>query len=189
VIRLPILPLLAAVALAAAACGGGGSDEPEGVPSAQWAASVCGSLQDWQTSLQQKAQALTRDVMQANSPEASKRQIGDFLDEVIVETDAMMAEIGDAEQPAVDQGEQIAADFRTGLERMKEAFEAARENVAQVPTNDPEAFQQELTRIGTQLQSQGEAIGKTFAEIDETYDVEELSRAFEENEDCEAFTG
>jgi hypothetical protein len=105
VIRLPILPLLAAVALAAAACGGGGSDEPEGVPSAQWAASVCGSLQDWQTSLQQKAQALTRDVMQANSPEAAKRQIGDFLDEVIVETDAMMAEIGEAEQPAVDQGE------------------------------------------------------------------------------------
>jgi hypothetical protein len=185
VIRLPILAL--AVGLAATGCGGGG--EPEGVPPSEWAASVCGALEAWQTSLEQGARDLTRDVLQAQDPEQSKEQIGDFLDEVISETDTAIGAVDGAGTPAVDRGEEVAADFKAGLEQIKAAFVDAGEQIEEAPTDDPAAFQQQLGAIGQQLQTQGQSIGDTLGRIDEKYDADELSKAFDENEQCREFAG
>jgi hypothetical protein len=188
VIRLPAF--LAAAALAVVAgCGGGGSSETSGVPPNQWAASVCGALETWQTSLQTKAQGLTQAVLQAQSPKAAKQQLGDFLDEVLAETDTMIASVGEAGQPAVDQGEQVANDFRAGVQRMRTAFADAKGKIEQVPTDDPQAFQEQLTQIGQELQNQGQSIGSTLGGLDEKYDAPELGKAFDENEQCKAITG
>jgi hypothetical protein len=186
-IRLPILSLLAVAAFAVAGCGGG-SSTPEGVPPADWAQSVCGALSDWQTSLQTKSQSLTSEVLQAKSPKAAKEQISTFLTDVIAETETMIGAVSAAGQPAVDQGGQIAEDFHNGLEQMRSAFKDAASQVQSVPTNDPQAFQQQLTEIGQELQTQGQAIGDTLGEIDQKYDAEELNQAFDENPDCNDFT-
>jgi hypothetical protein len=188
VIRLPIVLLAATLALAAG-CGGGGSSASAGAPPAQWAASVCGALQTWQTSLQSKAQGLTQDVLQAQSPKAAKQQLGDFLDEVIAETDTMIASVGKVGQPAVDQGDQVARDFRAGLDQMRAAFADAKTKIEQVPTDDPQAFQQQLTAIGQELQTQGQSIGSTLGNLDEKYNAPELGKAFDENANCKAITG
>lgn len=185
-IRLPILTLLAAAALAAAGCGGGGG-EPEGVEPAAWAADVCGALALWQKTLQDKAQALTQEVLEAPGPEAAKDRIGVFLDDVIEDTGTMIESFESAGVPAVERGEELRDDFREGLEQMRTAFEDAREQVDDVPTDDPQAFQQQLTQIGSELQTQGEGIGETMESLDEKYDAAELSRAFEEDEQCREF--
>jgi len=185
VLRLPILSPLAALALAAGC--GGGEDTPEGIPPADWAQSVCGALADWQTSLQEQSQGLTSQVLEAKNPQAAKQQISAFLDQVIVETETMISTVGAAGQPAVDEGDQIVEDFNNGLVRMRRAFEDAATQVQSVPTDDPQAFQQELTQIGEGLQTQGQAIGDTLGEIDDKYDAEELSRAFEDTPQCQDF--
>jgi hypothetical protein len=184
--RPPILAVVAAAALAVAGCGG--SSSPEGTPPADWAQSVCGALSDWQTSLQEKSQSLTQDVLQAKSPNAAKEQISTFLSDVIVETETMIGAVDAAGQPAVDQGGQIAEDFHNGLNRMRDAFKDAASDVQSVPTDDPQAFQQQLTQIGTELSTQGQAIGSTLGEIDQKYDAEELNKAFDENPTCKDFT-
>jgi hypothetical protein len=189
VVRLPILALLAALAVAAAGCGGDETSEPEGTPPKQWAGSVCGALETWQESLQNQARGLSREVLQAKSPNAAKRRIGTFLDEVIAETDTMMEAVEGAGQPAVEQGRQVADDFRMGLEQMRAAFEDARAKIAKVPTDDPQAFQRQLTEIGSDLQTQGRSIGDTLGKIDERYDSQQLGKAFDETEACSEFTG
>jgi hypothetical protein len=184
-VRLPILSLLAAVALAAGC--GGGEDTQEGIPPADWAQSVCGAFEDWQTSLQEQSQGLTSEVLEAKNPQAAKQQISAFLGDVIVETETMIGEVSAAGQPAVEEGGAIAEDFNDGLERMRSAFKDAASDVESVPTDDPQAFQQQLTQIGEDLQTQGQAIGDTLGEIDEKYDAEELSRAFEDTPQCQDF--
>lgn len=186
-IRLPILILLAAAALIAAGCGGGGGDGPEGVEPAAWAADVCAALAAWQETLQEQAQSLTQEVLEASGPEDAKDRIAVFLDDVIEDTDAMIGEFDEAGVPAVDQGDELRDDFRAGLDQMRGAFQEAREQVDDVPTDDPQAFQEQLTEIGTSLQSQGETIGQTMQNLDETYDADELNQAFEEDEQCREF--
>lgn len=186
-LRLPILVLVSGAALAAAGCGGG-SSSPEGVPPADWARSVCGALADWQSSLQQQSQGLTSEVLQANSPKAAKEKISEFLTQVIVETETMVGAVESAGQPAVEEGGQIAEDFNIGLERMRSAFKDAANKVEAAPTDDPQAFQQQLTQIGQELQTQGQAIGDTLGQIDEKYDADELNQAFEDTPACKDFT-
>jgi hypothetical protein len=186
-VRLPILALLAAATFAVAGCGGG-SSTPEGTPPSEWAQSVCGALADWQASLQEKSQSLSSEVLQAKSPKAAKEQIGVFLGDVIAETDTMIGAVTAAGQPAVDQGGQIAEDFHNGLVRMQNAFKDAASDVQSVPTDDPQAFQQQLTQIGQELQTQGQAIGDTLGQIDDKYDAAELNQAFEDTPACKDFT-
>ena len=190
-LRLPILVLLAAAALVAG-CGGDGDDGnggSEGVPPSEWAQTVCGALSDWQASLQEKSQSLSGTVLEAETPQAAKDQIGEFLGDVLADTEAMIDTVEGAGEPAVDEGDRIAEDFRARLEEMRTAFEDARQRVEDVPTDDPQAFQQELTEIGGELQTQGEAIGNRLDEIDERYDADELSEAFDDTPACRDFAG
>ncbi|MEX2211262.1 MAG: hypothetical protein WD689_05805 [Gaiellaceae bacterium] len=186
-VRLPIPTLFVALAIAAAGCGGGGS-APEGTPPADWAATVCGALGSWQTALEQQAEGLGAEVLQAATPQQSKERIVEFLDSVVASTETMRGEISDVGRPAVEAGADIEEDLRVGLEAMQAAFQDAQASVAEVPTDDPQAFQQELTRIGEELQQQGQAIGDTLGEIDEKYDAPELSTALEETDACQEFT-
>lgn len=189
-LRLPILVLLAAAALVAG-CGGDddGNGGSEGVPPADWAQTVCGALSDWQISLQEQSQSLSGTVLEAGTPQAAKDQISEFLANVIADTESMIGTVEDAGDPAVDRGGEIANDFQARLLEMRTAFQDAQREVEDVPTNDPQAFQQELTEIGEELQTQGEAIGNRLDEIDERYDADELSEAFDATPACEDFAG
>jgi hypothetical protein len=184
--RLPILTLAVALALVAGGCAGGDdSSEPEGTAPKLWVTSVCGALDTWQTSLQDKAQTLPREVLQAASPKAAKQRIGDFLDEVIAETDGMIGRVDNAGQPAVDEGRRIASDVHTRLLKVKQAFVQAREKVKKVPTDDPFAFQKQLTAIGQDLLAQGQALGDILRRAD----AKPIQDAVQADERCAAFTG
>jgi hypothetical protein len=186
ILTLAIVVLAGTLALVAGGCAGGGdSDEPEGTPPRQWVTSVCGALDRWQTSLQDKAQTLPREVLQAASPTAAKQRIGTFLGEVIAETDAMIARVDKAGRPAVAEGRRIATDVQTRLLKVKAAFVDARERVQKVPTNDPLAFQRQLTEIGQDLLAQGQSLGDILRRAD----AKPIQDALKEDERCGAFTG
>jgi hypothetical protein len=188
VLRLPILLTVAALALVAAGCGGGDSNEseqPEGTPPAEWVTTVCGALDDWQTSLQTQAQSLPQAVLQADSPSDAKERIVGFLDEVVDETQAMIDKVDAAGRPAVDSGQRVATAVHTRLEKVKQAFVQARSSVEKVPTDNPLAFQQQLTEIGQNLSAQGQALGDVLGSAD----AQPLRDAIEDTERCQSFDG
>jgi regulator of sigma D len=188
VARLPLLLVVAALALVAG-CGGGGdsneSEQPEGTPPTQWVTTVCGALDEWQTSLQTQAQGLPQQVLQADSPADAKKQIVDFLDEVVDETQTMIDKVDEAGRPAVDAGERVSTAVHTRLEKVKQAFENARSSVEDVPTDNPLAFQQQLTKIGQDLSAQGQALGDVLG----TADAKPLRDAIEQTPKCKQFQG
>jgi hypothetical protein len=189
VTRLPILLSVAALAFLAAGCGGGGdsdeSEQPEGTPPTQWVTTVCGALDDWQTSLQTQAQGLPQEVLQADSPQDAKKQIVNFLDEVVDETQTMIDKVDAAGRPAVDAGQRVATAVHTRLEKVKQAFENARSSVESVPTDNPLAFQQQLTKIGQDLSTQGQALGDVLSSAD----AQPLRDAIDKTEQCKSFNG
>jgi hypothetical protein len=166
VIRLPAIVLVAALAFVAAGCGGSSKkeQEQEGTPPRQWVRSVCTALDEWQASLQQQAKGLPSAVLQADSPADAKRRIDDFLDEVIAETDTMIGRVQRAGRPAATEGRRFAAQVQARLRKVRAAFADARRRVEQVPTDDPFAFQRQLTEIGQDLLSQARSLGTLLAQ-------------------------
>jgi hypothetical protein len=191
VARLPMVVLAAVLAVLAGGCGGGGGDsdessaQPQGTPPATWVTSVCGALDDWQTSLQTKAQGLPAEVLQADSPADAKKRIEGFLDEVVDETDAMIQKVDAAGKPAVNGGQRVSTAVHARLLEVKAAFESARAKVDNVPTDNPLAFQQQLTQIGQQLAAQGQALGDVLGSAS----APPLRTALQNSERCKPFTG
>ena len=188
--RVPLLVLVAALSVLAAGCGGGGGSnesqqQPEGTPPAEWVTTVCGALDDWQTSLQTKAQGLPQQVLQASSPADAKKQIEDFLDEVVNETQTMVDTVDQAGKPAVDAGDRVRNAVHARLLKVKAAFETARKQVDAVPTNNPAAFQQQLTQIGQDLAAQGQALGDVLGSAD----AKPLRDAIANTPRCKSFNG
>lgn len=186
--RLPVLALVGTLAFLAAGCGGSDSNEsaqPEGTPPAEWVTTVCGALDDWQTSLQTEAQSLPQEVLQADSPADAKERIVDFLDQVVDETQTMIDTVDEAGKPAVDAGERVSTAVHARLLKVKQAFEGARSSVENVPTDNPLAFQQQLTRIGQDLTAQGQALGDVLGSAD----AKPLRDAIEKTQRCSSFNG
>jgi ElaB/YqjD/DUF883 family membrane-anchored ribosome-binding protein len=178
VVRLAVTALLSLALLAG--CGGG--DEPEGVEPKEWAADVCGSLQQWQSTLERKAQALTGEVVAAKDAEDAKRRISAFLTDVLADTDRMLEALDEAGAPAVEDGEAIADDLTVGLRQVQAAFQQARDSVVALPTDDTQDFQDELVVIGRDLQTRGEVIEEQLDEI--RTKGGELREAFEQTPAC-----
>lgn len=177
-VRLAVTALLSLALLAG--CGGG--DEPEGVEPKEWTADVCGALQQWQSTLEQKAQALTGEVLDAKDAEDAKRRISAFLTEVLADTERMLEALDEAGAPAVEDGEAIAAALTVGLRQVQAAFQQARDSVVALPTDDAEDFQDELVVIGRDLQTRGEVIEEQLDEI--RTKGGELREAFEQTPAC-----
>lgn len=189
--RVPLVVFVAVLSFLAAGCGGGGSNEsaqpaqPEGTPPAEWVTTVCGALDDWQTSLQQEAKGLPQQVLQAGNPEDAKKEITDFLDQVVDETQTMVDTVDEAGKPAVDAGERVRTAVHTRLLKVKAAFENARRQVDNVPTDNPQAFQQQLTQIGQDLAAQGQALGDVLGSANQ----KPLRDAIQNTEKCQSFNG
>jgi hypothetical protein len=177
---------LAAVALGVlllvSGCGGNG--EPEGREPGEWVADVCGAVTSWVDGVQEESTALGETAQDAEDLEQARDQFVDFFDQVIDRTDRMLAEIDEAGTPAVEEGEAIAEDLRSTLAPIQDAFEDARAEAEELPTDDPAAFQAGATQIGESVQEEAQAIGRAFDELERQYDVPELDEAFEDEEAC-----
>ena len=146
---------------------------------------VCGALDDWQVSLQEQAKGLPQQVLQASSPEDAKQQITGFLDEVVDQTQQMVDEVDEAGTPAVDAGQRVRTAIHARLLKVKAAFVNARAQVDKVPTDNPLAFQQQLTQIGQDLAAQGQALGDVLGSAD----AQPLRDAIQDTENCQSFNG
>jgi hypothetical protein len=186
--RVPVAAVVAALALVASACGGdggnGGSGSAGTAPD-QYAATVCGALTAWQNELQEKAGAMGTAFSGASGPADVKTKLVEFMQAMSTSTNTMVSKVRAAGPPDVEDGAALHRDLVSGLEDAQKAFDDARESAEALPTDDPAAFQQQATQLGTTLSEQGTAIGSTFTGLSTKYDSRELNEAFNSEPACQ----
>lgn len=175
-----------------AACsddGGGGTDPtdaadeteaPAATDADTYAATVCGALGDWMTSIEEGNATLQGSLENETDLEQVKQRLLEFLDDTIANTDEMISTIESAGAPDVDNGEELHGQLVDLLGQAKTAFEDARTSVDDLDPSDPQALGTGLQELGTSLQS-------AFADVQnplENAESPELEQAFEDNEAC-----
>ena len=178
--RLSMLAALAALALFVGACGGGDDEGGDGggdtVSPESYAADICTAVGDWVTAIQDGASEITTSADASSGVEV----LQSFLDDAVTETEALISEVEDAGAPDVDGGEEFADQLRSAFDEAKTVLEGARDDAADLPTDDPAAFSTAAAELGTSVQ---EALGAVGSELSEPSD-ESLATAFEEEEAC-----
>jgi len=181
-----------AVALAALASGCGGSGSSNGsaqagstTPPKQWADQVCGALVTWETSLAARTQTFTTSIAASSSVPDARTKLISYLTDATSLTDRMLGKIDAAGAPDVDKGSQLATDFRAALARTRTVFASAKQQAQALPTTLPRSeFGSRVQRLGSKIESQGNALDSAFTELDKRYDVPELDSAFQSEPAC-----
>lgn len=192
---LRLIALGAASALILGACGGGddgggGESAPEAdsggetVSVDEYAGAVCSALSAWVTDIQDRAATITEGIDPGDA-EAGKERLSEFIGDTVAGTDQLIASVEEAGIPDTEGGEEAAEQIQSGLEQVKTILEDAQDQIADLPTDDPQAFGTGAQEIATSLQ---EATGEAAGTIDAA-NSEELSEAFGSNEDCAQYSG
>jgi hypothetical protein len=181
--RLLTALIAAALALTVVTACGGGEEAASGASPEEWTADVCGAISGWKADLEQRANELQDTAAGASSISEGRDLIVDFLDTTITRTDQMLNEVEAAGNPAVDDGETIARDFRAELAKIKPIFEDAREKAAALP-DDPQGFAEGAQEIGTAMADAGDQVGAEFESSDK-FNSPELEQAFNDDPACQ----
>jgi hypothetical protein len=185
-VRFPLAVLVTAFALAASGCGGDGDgNDVEGASPDQWSGDICTAVSDWARDLQTRA---AQPPTNARTVADVRAQLVKFISDVVSRTDQMLADIKAAGQPSVEDGDKIARDLLTRLQSLRMTLVRARRTVQRLP-DDPSKFGPAAQDLGTSIQKAGGDIGDQIDQLDEKYDAEEVSKAFNENPDCKDFAG
>lgn len=178
---LRVFALSTAAAVILSACGGSGGGG--GVSVDAYASDVCGALAAWVKDIQDRAATITEGINPGDA-KAGKERLAEFIGDTVTGTDNLIEEVEAAGVPDTDGGEDAANQIVNGLEQVRDILVDAQDQIAALPTNDPQAFGQGAQEIATSLQ---EATGEAAGTID-SMNSEELSTAFAENEDCSQYS-
>jgi hypothetical protein len=186
--------LLAAVCVlvtvfAVAACGGdeaggGGGGDAAAADPAEWVDSVCASLVSWRDDIQGSSEELQQSAGGSADLEEALSLLTSFLDDAVTRTDDLVADIGEAGSPDVDQGEEISADLEGALQDARDVLAEARDSAQELSADDPAAFASGAQELAGSIQSGLADVGGTFDELNEKYDAPELEEAFQDSESC-----
>lgn len=164
------------------ACGGGGGDNTVSVDA--YASDVCTALAAWVTDIQDRASTITEGIDPGDAA-AGKERLQEFIGDTVTGTEELIADVEAAGIPDTENGEEAANQIVTGLEKVQSILEDAQDQIADLPTDNPQAFGQGAQEIATSLQ---EATNEAAETIDQA-NSEELTTALGENEDCAQYAG
>ena len=176
--------LFAAGSLGLAGCGGDGGGDT--VSADAFAQDICTSVGDWVQTVQDKAGAIGESIDPNASPEEGKEALGNFLGEIVADTEQLVSEVEDAGVPDVDGGEEISQDLTAAFEEAQRILEDAQADVEDFPTDDPQAFAEAAGNLGPSVQ---EALGEVGNSLQSTDSAEELQQAFEDEAACAEVQG
>jgi hypothetical protein len=186
-----LLVLLCAstLAFAAAGCGGGGGSSYSGAKPEAWAANVCGGLSDWAQGLQAGSRQLSADLRKAKSIPEVKSKFVAFIENAQSSADTMIAKVKTAGPPAVKDGDKLQQDLEAGLQQARESFARAVLRAKALPTNNPRAFSDGVTQLGSDVEKELTAIGETFNNLGGKYKDKTLDAATSKEPACGKLSG
>ena len=181
-LRSKTIPLIAVLALTISACGddddgGGGS-----VAVGDYASDICTAFTDWTQAIQDRQTELQEGLQPGASPQAGKDALQGFLDDAVAASDTLVEDVDGAGTPDTENGEEAADALQGAAEGARDKLADAQENVADLPTDSPEAFGEAADEFGNEVRSALEGVGDGLQDID----TPELDEAIDEEEACQA---
>jgi hypothetical protein len=176
--RLAVALLLALAVALAGGCGGDDENAAEA-----WADTVCSSIRDWRTGVEENIRELSED------PGAiSADSLRDAADESLESTQSLVDELRELGAPETESGELAQQEVEELLEsledrvaRVREAAEAADEGVADILAV--------IASVSNEVQGAAEDARETVEDLRDIDPGGELEEAFRDTESCESLQG
>ena len=188
---LVLLLSLVVLAFAAAGCGGGGGGDDNGNGSAAapdiWAASVCGALGNWVTSLQDGSRRLGTQMRETKDLKTVKARFVSFLEDAEQSSKELVDKVKEAGPPDVEQGEAIQEDLVTALEKVNESFSNAVDKAEKLSTDSLQSFSSGVGKLSQDVQSNLATTGEDFSTLSDRFQSTELDNATDGEPACQQF--
>lgn len=170
------------------ACGGGDDDSGGGaggdtVETGAWVADVCTAVGDWALGLQEIGTNIA-DEASSSDIQAARDSLVDLFDSAVSSTEDMLDAVDEAGAPDVKDGPALARDFRDALDGAKTVFEKARDDAADLPTDDPEDFGSDAEALASKVGEGFDAVGEGLEDLDDKYSGIDLQSEFEDEPAC-----
>jgi hypothetical protein len=182
VLRSKTILLIAALALFISACGddddGGGGSADVG----DYAADICTAFTDWTKAIQDRQTELEQGLDPGASPQEGKDALQGFLDDAVAASDTLVDDVEAAGTPDTENGDEAADALLEAAEGARDQLAAAGDDVANLPTDSPEAFSQAADKFGNDVRVALEGVGDGLQDID----TPELDEAIDSEEACQA---
>ncbi|MGH3717145.1 MAG: hypothetical protein ACRDT4_27335 [Micromonosporaceae bacterium] len=167
--------LLAACAVLLAGCG------YDGVEPREWASRVCQALAPWSQEISTLTRETQQEMSKATSPKQAKQTIVGLLKGAEQSSEDAREGVEVAGVPAVENGEQIAKEFRDALAAARDAYGSARKKVEKLAVTDAKTFYDGVVDAMDQLSTDYSASSLDTEKVSS----EELQEAFDEVPECQ----
>ena len=164
--RVRLAALAVSLAVSLSACGGG-SDGAESVDPTEWATDVCTAMSDYAGSVEARAAGFEQAASGSSSIADAKAQVVQFFEDVVADTDVMLAAVDEAGTPSGDQGEEIRDALRSNLEPMREILSDSLSEAEELPTDNLADFTSQVQELTASVEQGFDRVGAAFDDLDE----------------------
>jgi hypothetical protein len=150
----------------------------------EWAPKFCTALTDWQTTIQEKGDAMSTELDSVTDLSDGRDQIAAFLGDMVDATDDATTAIKDAGTPSSPNGAKIAALFVKGFKGISKEFAKAQDQAEKLPTSSPAKFKVAGKKLGQALSDSSDELGKGFRNVDKLDKGKKLEAAVKAAPEC-----
>jgi len=146
-----------------------------------YANDLCTARKGWASDLRDRQAALQQAATPGASPESDRDQLEQFVDGAVEVTDDLVQELEDAGKPDIDGGGDIADAFRSAATDTREKLEQAKNEIPDIPTDNPQDYRAAVDDFETDLRSTLEGLDEPFQDMD----APELDMALDKASACQ----
>lgn len=150
--------------------------ESEAVPVDEWAEGFCGDFSAWTTTIENVGDDIAADITPGDL-EGARTAIEGLFGDVAAETESLIESLETGGAPDIDEGDQFVADLSEKFQGFVDATNDSKAAAAEIPIDDPTAFQTEFTQLFEDFQSNINDVGDSFGELDAKYSDPDLQEA------------
>jgi hypothetical protein len=158
--RLVGATLVTALVLGVSACG------DDSVEVGDYANDLCTALKGWTQDLRDSQAELQAKADPGASLETDRDALQQFVDDAVAATDDLRQEVEDAGEPDIDGGGEVADAFQDAVEDTRSRLETARDEVGDIPADNPEDYREAVDDFVTNLRTTLEGIDEHFEDVD-----------------------
>jgi hypothetical protein len=170
-----MLTVLLATLLVLAGCATPGGPGPR-----TWAATVCEALAPWRVEINRLTNSTQQQMTAQTTPTQAKENLVRLFAGAEQASETARRKVEEAGVPQAEQGEQVAAGFRTTLGKVRDAYGRARGTIEGLGTGQPTTFYEGVRSAVTTLNEEYDASALDTSRLHS----EELKKAFDEVPEC-----
>jgi len=160
---------------------------------AQWAATFCGALTDYQSAAQD-AKSAVQDVLDNGVPDGSaakqaRTTIADDLKSTSSAATKAAKEIAAAGDPDVANGKKIESSVVSAMKTVASVFASARSTALGLPTGSPSQFRSRVDALRKSVDKGLAKVRTTFNDLGTLDEKGELDAALTNESSCSGITG